>query len=103
MRSPRYDYWDYHPADLFLAHVFSLVGGLGRIENTQCLIHNGLIPPLPGMNDFPHRDTLRTFLLRFGADSLRSLEAAHDKVRPELFQRLGLLYNAIVMPRRWLR
>jgi len=43
-------------------------------------IHNALIPPLLGMNDFLHRDTLRTFLLRFDADSLRSLELAHDKV-----------------------
>jgi len=96
VRWPNYDYRDYHPADLFLAHVFCVVVGLGRIENTQCLIHNGLIPPLLGMNDFPHRDTLRTFLLRFGAESLRSLEAAHDKLRAELFQRLGLLYSATI-------
>jgi hypothetical protein len=96
VRWPDYDYRGYHPADLFLAHVFSIVVGLGRIENTQCLIHNGLIPPLLGMNDFPHRDTLRTFLLRFGAESLRSLEAAHDKVRAELFHRLGLLYSATI-------
>jgi hypothetical protein len=73
VRWPEYDYRGYHPADLFLAHVFSIVVGLGRIENTQCLIHNGLIPPLLGMNDFPHRHTLRTFLLRFGPESLRSL------------------------------
>ena len=46
VRWPDYDYRDYHPADLFLAHVFCVVVGLGRIENTQCLIHNGLIPPL---------------------------------------------------------
>jgi hypothetical protein len=96
VRWPDYDHRDYHPADLFLAHVFSIVAGLGRIENTQCLIHNGLIPPLLGMNDFPHRDTLRTFLLRFSADSLRSLEAAHDKLRAELFRRLGVLYSAVV-------
>ena len=96
VRWPDYDYRGYHPADLFLAHVFSVVAGLGRIENTQCLIHNGLIPPLLGMNDFPHRHTLRTFLLRFDAESLRSLEAAHDKLRAELFRRLGLLYSATV-------
>jgi len=48
------------------------------------------------MNDFPHRDALRVFLVPFDGDLLRSLEAAHDKVRAELFQRLGLLYNAIV-------
>lgn len=96
VRWPDYDCRGYHPADLFLAHVFSLVAGLGRVENTQCLIHNGLIPPLLGLNDFPHRDTLRTFLLRFGPKSLRSLEGAHDKVRAELFRRLGLLYSATV-------
>ena len=96
VRWPDYDHRDYHPADLFLAHVFSIVAGLGRIENTQCLIHNGLIPPLLGMNDFPHRDTLRIFLLRFSADSLRSLEAAHDKLRAELFRRLGVLYSAVI-------
>jgi hypothetical protein len=96
VRWPDYDHRDYHSADLFLAHVFSIVAGLGRIENTQCLIHNGLIPPLLGMNDFPHRDTLRTFLLRFGAQPLRSLQAAHDKLRAELFRRLGLLYSATV-------
>lgn len=96
VRWPDYHYRDYHPVDLFLAHVFSIVAGLGRIENTQCLIHNGLIPPLLGLNDFPHRDTLRTFLLRFGSRPLRSLQAAHDKLREELFGRLGLLYSATV-------
>jgi hypothetical protein len=96
VRWPRYDHRDYHPADLFLAHVFSIVAGLGRVENTQSLIHNGLIPPLLGLNDFPHRDTLRTFLRRFDAPSLRSLQAAHDKLRAELFPRLHPLYSATV-------
>lgn len=96
VRWPDYDYRGYHPADLFLAHVFSIVAGLGRIENTQCLIHNGLIPPLLGLDDFPHRDTLRTFLRRFGPRPLASLQAAHDKLRAELFPRLGVLYSATV-------
>ena len=96
VRWPEYDSRGYHPADLFLAHVMSIVTGLGRIENTQCLAHNGLIPPLLGLSDFPHRDTLRTFLLRFRADSLGSLQAAHDKLRAALFPRLGVQYSAIV-------
>jgi Transposase DDE domain group 1 len=96
VRWPDYDYRGYHPADLFLAHVFSIVVGLGRIENTRCLLHNGLIPPLLGLNDFPHRHTLRTFLRRFDAASLRSLQAAHDKLRTVFFQRLGLAYSAVV-------
>jgi hypothetical protein len=96
VRWPGYDQRRYHPADIFLAHIFSIVAGIGRVENTQCLIHNGLIPPLLGLNDFPHRDTLRTFLLRFGPNELRSLKGAHDRLRTELFPRTGLLYSAIV-------
>lgn len=93
---PDYHPRDYHPADLFLAHLFAIVAGIGRIENTQSLIHNGLLPPILGLPNFPHRDTLRTFLWRFNSEYLHSLQTAHDKLRAELFQRLGLLYSAVV-------
>lgn len=96
VRWPGYSHRDYHPADLFLAHLFSIVAGIGRVENTQSLVHNGLIPPLLGLPDFPHRDTLRTFLWRFGPTELQSLQAAHDRLRADFFPRLGLLYSAIV-------
>jgi hypothetical protein len=96
VRWPDYQHRGYHPADLFLAHLFAIVAGIGRIENAQSLIHNGLIPPLLGLPEFPHRDTLRSFLWRFGCQELRSLVAAHDRLRQELFLRLGLLYSAIV-------
>ena len=96
VRWPPYYHREYHPADLFLAHVLAIVAGIGRIENTQSLIHNGLIPPLLGLANFPHRDTLRTFLWRFSPEGLRSLQTAHDKFRAALFPRLGLLYSAIV-------
>lgn len=96
VRWPPYRHRAYHPADVFLAHLFAIVAGIGRIENTQSLIHNGLIPPLLGLPNFPHRDTLRTFLWRFGLKNLRSLEAAHDKLRTVLFGRLGLTYSAVV-------
>lgn len=96
VRWPQYDHRDFHPADLFLTQVVSIVAGVGRIENTQSLMYNGLIPPLLGLNNFPHRDTLRTFLGRFNSESLHSLQAAHDKLRQELFRRLGVTYNAII-------
>lgn len=96
VRWPEYDHRGYHPADMFLAHLFSIVAGIGRVEDTQSLLHNGLIPPLLGLQEFPHRDTLRTFLLRFGPRELRSLEAAHDKLRAQLFARLRLRYSATV-------
>jgi hypothetical protein len=96
VRWPDYHPRDYHPADLFLTHVFAIVTAIGRIENTQSLIHNGLIPPLLGLPDFPHRDTLRSFLWRFGPNEHQSLVAAHNRLRQELFSRLGLRYSAIV-------
>jgi hypothetical protein len=96
VRWPLYHHRDYHPADLFLAHIFALVAGIGRVENTQTLVHNGLIPPILGLPNFPHRDTLRTFLWRFNALSLRRLQSAHDKLRAFLFQVLELLYSATV-------
>lgn len=93
---PDYFHRGYHPADLFLVHAFAIIAGIGRIENTQSLIHNGLIPPLLGLPDFPHRDTLRTFLWRFQDHHIHSLRFAHDRLRTNLMQRLGLLYNAVV-------
>lgn len=93
---PAYHHRNYHPVDIFLSHLFAIVAGIGRIENTQSLVHNGLIPPLLGLCDFPHRDTLRTFLWRFDKKSLANLQTAHEKLRSELFLRLGLLYGAIV-------
>lgn len=96
VRWPPYSHRAYHPVDLFLAHVFAIVAGIGRIENAQCLTHNGLLPPLLGLPDFPHRDTLRTFLWRFDSKSLQGLQSAHERLRAELFRRLGVIYSAVV-------
>lgn len=86
----------FHPADLFLAHLFAIVAGIGRIENTKVLKLNGLFPHLLGMADFPPRDTLRHFLRRFTVESLRGLHVAHNQLRQELFRRMGLSWNAVV-------
>lgn len=96
VRWPAYAPKTYQPVDMFLAHLFAIVAGIGRIENAQSLLHNGLLPPLLGLPDFPHRDTLRTFLWRFGPHELRSLQAAHDRFRAALFDGLTLRYDAVI-------
>jgi hypothetical protein len=96
VRWPDYGHRDYHPVDLFMTHVLAIAAGIGRIENTQALIYNGLVPILLGLDTFPHRDTLRTFLWRFRPEHLRSLTAAHDRFRLELFKLLGPIYSAVV-------
>lgn len=96
MSWPDYCHRSYHPADLFLAHIFAIVSGIGRIENTQSLTHNGFIPAILGLPEFPHRDTLRTFLWRFNSQHLQNLQQCHDKLRTKLFHRIGLLYSAVI-------
>lgn len=96
VRWPRYSSRTYHPADLFLTHIFAIVAGIERIEGTQSLTHNGLIPPLLGFNEFPHRDTLRTFLRRYNETHLHQVQAAHDRLRERLLPLMGIRYSAIV-------
>lgn len=96
VRWPEYHHKRYYPVDLLFAHIFAIAAGIGRIENTQSLVHNGFIPPLLGLPEFPHKDTLRTFLWRFNPENLQSLQRAHDKFRVHLFQRLGIIYSAII-------
>lgn len=96
VRWPAYAHRDYHPADLFLAHLFAVVAGVGRVENTQALVHNGLLPSLLGLSEFPHRKTLREFLHRFDPVHLESLQQAHDRWRAQWMRALGLAYSAVV-------
>lgn len=95
MNWPRYDHLKFQPVDMFLAHLYAIIAGIGRIENTQTIAHNGLLPPLLGLPNFPDRKTLRNFLRRFDK-SIENLQAVHDKLRAELFGRMGLLYGAII-------
>jgi len=86
----------YHPADLFLTHLFTIVSGIGRIQNTRSLISNGFLPQLFGLPDIPHRDTLRDFLRKFTPQHLKNLQTAHDRIRQNLFKQPGPVYSSII-------
>lgn len=93
--------WSYvgrhcHPVDLFLAHIFAVIAGLGRIENVKSLSYNGLIPEILGLPNFPHPSTLRDFLLSFDQRSLAGLIQSHDRFRKEMLSRPNPLSNAII-------
>jgi len=93
---PPYNQKKYCSADLFLAHLFAIVAGIGRIQNIQSLIQNGLLPQLLGLPHLPRKDTLRDFLYRFSYKSLRSLQALHDRVRQNFLERFGPIYSSVV-------
>ena len=86
----------YHQVDLFLTHIVAIAAGIGRIENTRSLKHNGLLPSLLGLPEFPHRDTLRTFLLSADAGFLQSLQHAHDLLRRWALQDALKIWGALL-------
>jgi len=86
----------YHPVDLFLAHIFAVVAGLGRIENVKSLSYNGLIPEILGLPNFPHPSTLRDFLMNFKEESLAGFIQSHDRFRKEMLSRPNPLNSAII-------
>lgn len=96
VRWPLYADRKFHPADLFLTHLYAKVAGLGRVENLKDLKMNGMLPALLGLPELPHRDTLRTFLWRFTASDLHHLRLGHDRLRAHLFAVLGPFWSAIV-------
>ena len=75
----------YHPADLFLTHLYAIVAGIERIQNIRTIVHNGLLPSLLGLTRIPHHDTLRDLLGKITPESFQSLQRAHDKIRAHLF------------------
>jgi hypothetical protein len=77
-------------------HLYAIVAGIGRVQNTDSLIQNGLLPGLLGLPDLPQQDTLRDFLKKFNQQSLKSLQSAHDKIRQKFFKQFGPLYSSII-------
>lgn len=85
---------EYAPVDLFLAQLFAVAAGLGRIEDVRALKWNGLLPALLGLKTFPHPVTLRRFLHHWTSKHLRSLQIIHDQFRQHVWTSLVPLYSA---------
>lgn len=86
----------YHPADLFLTHLYAIVAGIERIQNIRTLIHNGLLPSLLGLAHIPHHDTLRDLLSKITPDSFQSMQHAHDKIRTHFFGNIATAYSSVI-------
>lgn len=84
----------YSVGEMFLAVLYPMILGLGRIETTQLLQHNGVFQYLTGLQSYPNPTTLRRFLLRVAPSALAKLRRLHDRflarmsARPHLPLRL---------------
>lgn len=62
-----------------LALIYPISLGLGRIETTHLLKHNGVFQYLTGLPTYPNPTTLRRFLLRLAPLGLSKLRRLHDR------------------------
>jgi hypothetical protein len=63
-----------------LALIYPITLGLGRIETTHLLKHNGVFQYLTGLPTYPNPTTLRRFLLRMAPLALPKLRRLHDRL-----------------------
>jgi hypothetical protein len=63
------------------ALLYPIILGLGRIETTEPLRHNGVFHYLAGLPGYPDATTLRRFLDRFARRGQSSLVKLHDTWR----------------------
>jgi hypothetical protein len=69
----------YSVADEMLALIYPITLGLGRIETSHLLKHNGVFQYLTGLPTYPNPTTLRRFLLRMAPLALSKLRRLHDR------------------------
>lgn len=86
----------YHWSELLLAHFYSTIVGIERLTHLLILKHNGLLPPLVGLNRFPGTGAMRDFLLRLTPQDLAQIEKVHDMLRFQMFQYPNPLTTFIV-------
>ena len=70
----------YSVVEELLALIYPIALGLGRIETSHLLKHNGVFQYLTGLPTYPNPTTLRRFLLRMAPLALPRLRRLHDRL-----------------------
>ncbi len=94
----------YSVAEEILALIYPIALGLGRIETSHFLKHNGVFQYLTGLPTYPNPTTLRRFLLRMAPLALPKLRNFHDKLlssmilKPALPRKVIFDLDSTVLP-----
>ena len=70
-----------------LSLLYPMMLGIGRIETSHLLQHNGVFQYLTGLPTYPSPTTLRRFLLRMAPEALLKLRRLHDTLLAIMAQR----------------
>jgi hypothetical protein len=74
----------YSLSESLLALIYPILLGLGRIESTRLLQHNGVFQYLTGLPVYPDPQTLRRFLVRFADAGVADFLNLHDRLRQQV-------------------
>lgn len=77
----------YSASEMFLALVYPLILGLGRLESTRLLQHNGVFQYLAGLSAYPNPTSLRRFLIRMPPKVLGRFRHFHVALLKEMMSR----------------
>ncbi|PIX77080.1 MAG: hypothetical protein COZ37_04575 [bacterium (Candidatus Ratteibacteria) CG_4_10_14_3_um_filter_41_18] len=76
---------DYHPTELILAIIYTMVAGMRRISDTRILHYNSCFQTLLGLENFPKPSTLREFLKSINPLELEGIIRIHDLLRRKIW------------------
>ena len=76
----------YSISEELLSLIYPIILGLGRIETSHLLKHNGVFQYLTGLPTYPNPTTLRRFLLRMAPVALPKLRELHDDMLLKMSQ-----------------
>lgn len=77
----------YSTTESILALMYPSMLGIGRIETTHLLKHNGVFQYLVGIPAYPNPTTLRRFLQRISPDTIAKLRALHAQLVTQMLQK----------------
>jgi len=91
----RFRRWNtaYTTSEEALAILYPILLGLGRVETTRLLQHNGAFQYLTGLRTYPDPSTLRRFLSRLGQSGLPGLTRLHDRLRTSLLKAPAVIFD----------
>ncbi|OIO73039.1 MAG: hypothetical protein AUJ85_09010 [Elusimicrobia bacterium CG1_02_37_114] len=75
----------YHPVELILAIIFTIIAGINRLSKTKILQGNGAFQKIVGLKKFPYASSLRRFLKRTNPLIISAINKIHDKLRLKMF------------------
>lgn len=76
---------EYQTAEFILILLYSIILGIGRIENIQSLETNGVFKRVTGLKKLPDSTAIRRFLYRLTPKAIRQIVKVHNIIQKKIF------------------